>query len=148
MNLQERVVARFLAKQAEVTRPTPMAGQEQPVSTALEDAPDEEGWSPYEKRGEWNLSVYHPGGRRNLSYFMKNPMGGGGGSNDGTSVKALVNMVIRQVGWASPHINPHKKDKVWVSVLQWDGKDWAPLKQWWQPVPPELLVTKAVQPAR
>ncbi len=125
------------ADQAEgsIERPTPSAQAE----------PDTHDWEPYEKRGEWNLLIYHPGGRRNLSYFMKNPQGGGGGSNDGTSVTGLVKKVIQQTGWHVPHINPHKKDKVWVSVLQMEGENWKPVKQWWEPVPKELL-EKAEKP--
>lgn len=124
------------AEQGSIERPTP---------SAAEQAPDTGTWEPYEKHGEWNLLIYHPGGRRNLSYFLKNPSGGGGGSNDGTSVPALVKQVIRSTGWSSPHINPHKKDKVWVSVLQFDGENWGPVKQWWETVPPELL-SKTVKP--
>jgi transcription antitermination factor NusG len=131
-------VRKIGADQAEgsIERPTPSAAEE------VIDAPDFGDWEPWEKRGEWNLIVYHHGGRRNLSYFMKNPSGGGGGSNDGTSVKSLVNMVIHQTGWAVPHINPKNKDKVWVSVVQFDGQHWKPVKQWWEPVPAELLVPK------
>ena len=130
-----------------IERPTPSAEAEgsieRPTPMAVEEAPDESHWNPWEKRGEWNLTIYHPGGRRNLSYFMKNPSGGGGGSNDGTSVSALIKMVIHQTGWAVPHINPHKKDKVWVAVVQPEGEDgWKAIKQYWEPIPKELLVPK------
>jgi hypothetical protein len=142
----QRVAQRFLAAESEqgsISRPTPSAEAEP-------EAPDEDEWASYEKRGEWNLIIYHHGGRRNLSYFMKNPQGGGGGSNDGTSVKGLVKQVINHnVGWSSPHINPEKKDKVWVVVVQFTGEGphwWKPIKQWWEPVPKELLVPKEKKP--
>lgn len=130
------------AGEGSVERPTPMSSIERPTPSAAEEVPDTHDWEPYEKRGEWNLLIYHPGGRRNLSYFMKNPSGGGGGSNDGPSVGPLVKRVIHQTGWNVPHINPHKKDKVWVSVLQLEGENWKPVKQWWEPVPKELLEPK------
>lgn len=133
------------AGEGSVERPTPMAQAEGSIerpTPSAEAEPDTHDWEPYEKRGEWNLLIYHPGGRRNLSYFMKNPSGGGGGSNDGPSVGPLVKKVIHQTGWGVPHINPHKKDKVWVSVLQLEGENWKPVKQWWEPVPKEMLEPK------
>jgi hypothetical protein len=145
-DLVQRVAERFLAAESEqgsISRPTPSAEAEP-------EAPDEDEWASYEKRGEWNLIIYHHGGRRNLSYFMKNPQGGGGGSNDGTSVKGLVKQVINHnVGWSNPHINPEKKDKVWVVVVQFTGAGphwWKPIKEWWEPVPKELLVPKEKKP--
>lgn len=67
-----------------------------------------------EKRGEWNLVVRKYSATR-WSYYLKNPVGGGGGSSSYPNPRAAIAAAIgRGVN------DTMGKDKVWVIIQEWD----------------------------
>jgi phenylpyruvate tautomerase PptA (4-oxalocrotonate tautomerase family) len=98
-----------------------------------------------EKKGEWNLMVRKSRPSR-WDYFLKNPEGGGSGSNSFPSQKAAIAAAIgRGVS------DKMGKDKVWVVIQEWDAdaEEYKTKKSYWMdfPVSAERTTRLAVRVA-
>lgn len=117
-NFDEKIVAKELLKVAKILASTVKA----------DTLPEDEEWAPHEKKGEWNLIISKSRATR-WDYFLKNPVGGGGGSSSYSSVNAAIQAAIgRGVS------GNYGKDKVWVIVQEWDGDKYVQKKMQWLPI--------------